>query len=162
TLDEVSGTDPIIAQPDPQWIPTVGVAEPIGWGEDQAPEAAEGLEVNRFAEGLVHPRVIYTMPNGDVLVAESNAPERIVAGGNAITNWIAGLLFSRAGAAVPSPNKLVLLRHADGDGAAEERHTLRSDLSSPSDIAWHDGQLYVANHEAVPPFTYDESATAAT
>jgi len=160
TLDEVSGTDPIIAQPDPQWIPTVGVAEPIGWGEDQAPEAAEGLEVNRFAEGLVHPRVIYTMPNGDVLVAESNAPERIVAGGNAITNWIAGLLFSRAGAAVPSPNKLVLLRDADGDGVAEERHTLRGDLSSPSGIAWRDGKLYVANHDAVLRFDYEEGATA--
>lgn len=162
TVDEVSGTDPIIAEPDPQWIPTVGVAQPIGWGEDGAPEAAEGLVVNRFAEGLEHPRVIYTMPNGDVLVAESNAPERVVAGGNAITNWIAGLLFSRAGAAVPSPNKLVLLRDADGDGVAEERHTLRSDLSSPSGIAWHDGQLYVANHDAVLRFTYEEGATALT
>ena len=162
TVDEVSGTDPIIAEPDPQWIPTVGVAQPIGWGEDGAPEAAEGLVVNRFAEGLEHPRVIYTMPNGDVLVAESNAPERVVAGGNAITNWIAGLLFSRAGAAVPSPNKLVLLRDADGDGVAEERHTLRSDLSSPSGIAWHEGQLYVANHDAVLRFTYEEGATALT
>src|SRR5690606_27597624 len=106
------------------------------------------------------PRVIYTMPNGDVLVAESNAPERIVAGGNAITNWIAGLLFSRAGAAVPSPNKLVLLRDADGDGVAEERHTLRGDLSSPSGIAWRDGKLYVANHDAVLRFDYEEGATA--
>ena len=65
------------------------------------------------------------MPNGDVLVAETNAPARIVAGGSAVTNWIAGLLFSRAGAAVPSPNKLVLLRDADGDGVAEQRFVLR-------------------------------------
>ena len=100
------------------------------------------------------------MPNGDVLVAESNAPGRIVAGGNALTNWIAGLLFSRAGAAVPSPDKLVLLRDADGDGVAEERHTLRSDLASPSGIAWRDGKLYLANHDAVLRFDYAEGATA--
>ena len=109
SLEEVTGTDPVIAEPDAQTIPTVDVAAPVGWAEGQAPEAAQGLAVNRFAEGLEHPRVIYPMPNGDILVAESNAPERIVAGGNALTNWIAGLLFSRAGADVPSPNKLVLL-----------------------------------------------------
>ena len=99
------------------------------------------------------------MPGGDILVAEANAPERILGGGNAITNWIAGLLFSRAGAAVPSPDKLLLLRDADGDGVAEERHTLRSDLSSPSGIAWRDGKLYVANHDAVLRFDYAEGAT---
>ena len=75
--EQVTGTDPVIAAPDAQTIPTVAVAEPIGWDEGEAPEAAAGLEVNRFAEGLEHPRVIYAMPNGDILVAESNAPERI-------------------------------------------------------------------------------------
>jgi len=160
TVAQVTGTDPLLAEPDEQTIPTVAVAEPIGWPDGAAPEAAEGLAVNRFAEGLEHPRVIYAMPNGDVLVAESNAPERIVAGGNAITNMIAGFLFRRAGAAVPSPNKLVLLRDADGDGVAEARHTLRGDLASPSGIAWHDGNLYVANHNAVLRFDYEEGATA--
>jgi glucose/arabinose dehydrogenase len=159
SVEDVTGTDPVIAAPDEQTIPTVAVAKPIGWADGQAPEAAEGLTVNRFAEGLEHPRVIYPMPNGDILVAESNAPERVLGGGNAVTNWIAGILFSRAGAAVPSPNKLVLLRDADGDGVAEERHTLRSDLASPSGIAWHDGKLYVANHNAVLQFDYAEGAT---
>lgn len=162
SVDEVSGSDPLIAAPDAQTIPTVQVAKPVGWGEGEAPAAAEGLAVNRFAEGLEHPRVIYTMPGGDVLVAESNAPGRIVAGGNAVTNWVAGLLFSRAGAAVPSPNKLVLLRDADGDGVAEARHVLRDDLSSPSGIAWRDGKLYVANHDAVLRFDYAEGATVLT
>ena len=160
SVEQVTGSDPLIAEPDAQTIPTVAVAEPVGWADGEAPEAAEGLQVNRFAEGLEHPRVIYAMPNGDVLVAESNAPGRIVAGGNALTNWIAGLLFSRAGAAVPSPDKLVLLRDADGDGVAEERHTLRSDLASPSGIAWRDGKLYLANHDAVLRFDYAEGATA--
>jgi glucose/arabinose dehydrogenase len=118
--------------------------------------------VNRFAEGLEHPRVVYAMPNGDILVAESNAPGRVVTGGNAITNWIAGLLFSRAGASVPSPDKLVLLRDDNGDGVAEERHELRRDLSSPSGIAWRDGKLYVANHDAVLRFDYPEGATTLT
>jgi len=162
TLEQVTGTDPLLAEPDPQTIPTVGVATPIGWAEGAAPEAAEGLQVTRFAEGLEHPRVIYAMPNGDILVAESNAPARVVTGGNPITNAIAGFLFRRAGAAVPSPNKLVLLRDADGDGMAEIRRELRNDLSSPSGIAWHDGKLYVANHDALLRFDYAEGADALT
>ena len=161
TVEQVSGTDPLLAEADPQTIPTVQVAKPIGWPDGAAPEAAEGLVVTRFAEGLEHPRVIYAMPNGDILVAESNAPERVVAGGG-LTNLVAGFLFRRAGAAVPSPDKLVLLRDADGDGVAEARHTLRSDLASPSGIAWHDGKLYVANHDAVLSFDYEEGATTLT
>ena len=161
TLAQVTGTDPLLAEPDEQTIPTVQVAEPIGWPDGAVPDAAEGLAVNRFAEGLEHPRIIYAMPNGDVLVAESNAPERVVAGGG-LTNLVAGFLFRRAGAAVPSPNKLVLLRDGDGDGMAEARHVLRDDLSSPSGIAWHDGTLYVANHDAVLAFDYAEGATALT
>lgn len=161
TLEETSGTDPILADPDPQFIPTVGVARPIGWGEDGAPEAAEGLVVTRFAEGIEHPRVMYTMPNGDVLVTLTNAPVRPIAGGW-LTNFVAGILFSRAGAAVPSPNQLVLLRDADSDGVAEERHVLRADLDSPSGIAWHDGQLYVSNHDEVLRFAYAEGATSVT
>ncbi|AKH43344.1 glucose/arabinose dehydrogenase [Altererythrobacter atlanticus] len=155
SVEDVTGTDPLLAEPDPQTIPTVAVAKPVGWGEDGAPQAAEGLQVNRFAAGLEHPRIIYAMPNGDIIVAESNAPERVVAGGG-ITNFIAGILFSRAGASVPSPDKLVLLRDADGDGVAEGRHVLRDDLSSPSGIAWREGKLYVANHDAVLRFDYAE------
>jgi glucose/arabinose dehydrogenase len=158
TVDEASGTDPVLAAPDPQWFPTVGIAKPIGWGEDGAPAAAEGLVVNRFADGLEHPRVIYTMPGGDVLVTLSNAPERPLAGGW-LTNLVAGFLFAEAGADVPSPNKLVLLRDADGDGVAEERHVLRDDLDSPSGIAWNDGDLYVANHDEILRFDYAEGAT---
>jgi glucose/arabinose dehydrogenase len=158
---EVSGTDPLLAEPDEQTIPTVQVAEPIGWPDGAAPDAAEGLAVNRFAEGLEHPRVIYAMPNGDILVAETNAPERPIAGGG-ITNLVAGFLFRRAGAAVPSPNRLVLLRDANADGVSEARHVLRDDLASPSGIAWHDGTLYVANHDAVLAFDYAEGATALT
>lgn len=161
-LEATTGTDPTLAAPDEQLFPTVGVASPIGWGEGQAPEAAPGLTVNRFAEGLDHPRVLYTLPNGDVLVTLTNAPDRPVTGGF-FTNLVAKLLFSKAGAAVPSPNLLVLLRDADQDGTAEERHVLRTaDLSSPSGIAWHDGKLYVANQDALLRFDYALGSNAVT
>jgi glucose/arabinose dehydrogenase len=162
TLAQVTGADPLLAEPDPQTIPTVDVAKPIGWADGAAPKAAAGLAVNRFAEELEHPRIIYPMPNGDILVSESNAPSRIVAGGGGITNFIAGLLFARAGASVPSPNKLVLLRDADGDGVAEERHELRTGLDSPGGLAWQDGKLYVADHNALLRFDYAEGDTAIT
>ena len=159
TVEEVTGTDPVLAEQDPQTIPTVGVAKPIGWEEGEVPDAAEGLVVTRFAEGLIHPRILYTLPNGDVLAAEANAPERVVAGGG-ITNFIAGLLFARAGAGVPSPDKLTLMRDADGDGVAEETFTLREDLASPGGMAWHDGTLYVANHNEVLAFPYELGTTS--
>lgn len=158
-LAETTGTDPVLAQPDDQTIPTVEVARPIGWGDDGAPQAAEGLVVNRFAEGLEHPRVLYTLPNGDVLVTLTNAPERPLAGGW-LTNLVAGFLFSRAGAAVPSPNELVLLRDGDSDGVAEEQHVLRDDLDSPSGIAWRDSQLFIANHDELLQFAYELGATS--
>jgi glucose/arabinose dehydrogenase len=159
-LEEVTGTDPKLAEPDPQTVPTVVIARPIGWAADAEPEAAQGLQVTRFAEGIEHPRVVYTLPNGDVLVSLSNAPERILGGGNWFTNWIAGYLFSAAGAAVPSPNQVVLLRDADGDGVAETRSVLRQNLASPSGLGYYDGKLYIANHDAVLEFDYELGATA--
>lgn len=158
SLEETTGTDPVLAEPDVQRIPTVKVARPVGWADGQAPQAARGLVVNRFAEGLEHPRVLYALPNGDILVTLTNAPERPLAGGW-LTNLVAGFLFRRAGAAVPSPDQLVLLRDGNGDGVAEERHVLRDDLASPSGIAWHDGRLFVANHDALLAFDYQPGAT---
>ncbi len=157
SLEETSGIDPVLAEPKDEWFPTIAVARPIGWGDDGKPEAAEGLDVIRFAEGLDHPRVIYTMPGGDVLVTLTRAPDSEISD-NWLTNFVAGILFSRAGASGQSPNQLVLLRDGDGDGVAEERHILRDDLDSPSGIAWHDGSLYVANHDELLRFDYEEGA----
>ncbi len=162
TLEETTGAEPTLAAPDPQMVPTVEIAKPIGWAADAAPQAAEGLVVNRFAEGLDHPRVIYAMPNGDILVTLTRAPEGEVSGGW-LTSFIAGILFSEAGSAGSSPNQLVLLRDTDEDGVADERHILREDdLDSPSGIAWADGKLYIANHDAVLRFDYEEGANAVT
>jgi glucose/arabinose dehydrogenase len=158
SVADVTGADPKLHDPDPQVIPTVGIAKPIGWKAGQAPKAADGLAVSRFAEGLEHPRTLYALPNGDILVAESNAPARIVAGGNWLTNLVAGYLFSAAGADVPSPDKIVLLRDADGDGVAETKEVLREHLASPSGMAWRDGKLYVADHDALLQFDYQLGA----
>ena len=160
TLDETTGTDPVLAEPDPETIPTIGAVEVTGWGEGEAPQPADGLTVNRFAQGLDHPRVIYAMPNGDILVTQSNRPGALH--GGAIANFFADLMFDRLGATAPSPDQLILLRDADGDGVAEETHVLRDDLASPSGIAWADGKLYLANHDAVLRFDYEEGATSLT
>jgi len=157
TLEETSGTDPVLAEPDPETIPTLGGVEVTSWGEGEAPQPADGLVVNRFAEGLDHPRVIYAMPNGDILVTQSNRPGSL--DGGVVKNFVAELMFKRLGAAVESPDQLILLRDADGDGVAEEKHVLRDDLASPSGIAWADGKLYLANHDAVLRFDYDEGAS---
>lgn len=160
SLEDTSGTDPVLAEAESETIPTVGIAEPIGWGEDGTPEAADGLVVNRFAEGLEHPRVLHTLPNGDVLVTLTNRPQGEGGDSGGIGSWIrdtvAGWLFSRAGAAVPTPNQLVLLRDANEDGVAEQQFVIREeDLDSPSGIAWQDGDLYIANHDEILRFDYE-------
>ncbi len=159
TLDvaAVTGTDPVLEEPKAEAIPTVNIAEPVGWAADEVPAAAQGLAVTRFAEGLDHPRVMYTMPNGDVLVTLTRGPSSGDGGG--ITAWIANLLMSRAGATGPSPNKLVLLRDTDGDGSADVRQVLRDDLDSPSGIAWNDGMLFIANHDELLKFPYAMGGT---
>ena len=164
SVDEVAGTDPILEAPEAESFPTVAIAKPVGWGADELPEPAPGLSVNRFAEGLDHPRVLYALPNGDVLVTLTRAPasededDGLMA---SIRGWIAGFLFSEAGAAGVSPNQVVLLRDADNDGVAEIKQTLLSDgLDSPSGMSWHDGTLYVANHNAVLAWDYELGTNA--
>lgn len=158
SVEEVAGTDPVLQEGDPQTFPTVKIAEPVGWAPGEVPAAAAGLEVVRFAEGLDHPRVLYALPNGDVLVTLTRAPAR--QGGNdgimgTIRGWIEGFLFAKAGSAGESPDKIVLLRDADGDGTAETQLViLEEGLESPSGMSWRDGTLYVANHNAVLAFPY--------
>jgi glucose/arabinose dehydrogenase len=159
SVDEVTGTDPILAEANEESFPTVQVAKPVGWKEGEAPVAADGLQVQRFAQGLDHPRVLYALPNGDVLATLTRAPAGAMEGDGGImatvTGWIASLLFSEAGAGGDSPNQIVLLRDANGDGVAETQQTLLEGLDSPSGMAWRDGKLYVANHNAVLAFDYE-------
>lgn len=157
-MDKVTGKDPLLEEEfDTQTIPTVAIAETVGWGKGQAPKSVQGLSVTRFAEGLDHPRTMLSLPNGDVIVALTNSPPRNGPGG--ITGFVMNYFLDKAGAGAPSPNKLVLLRDADGDGRAEQRFVLKEGLDSPSGLALGDGRLYVSNHDALLSFPYQTGQT---
>jgi glucose/arabinose dehydrogenase len=155
----VQGDRPDITAPRVQTIPTVKVADVVGWPAGTTPTAAAGLRVAAFAEGLDHPRWIYTLPNGDVLVAETNSPPR---DGGGIQGWVMGLLMGKAGASVPSANRITLLRDTDGDGVADVRSAFMTGLNSPFGMALMDGQLYVANTDALVRVAYTEGVTKIT
>ena len=147
------GPNPELPAPQRTWLPTVVTAPARGWPEGAAPEAASGLQVSAFATGLSHPRWLSVLPNGDVLVAESNAPkrpereERLGLKGQVMT-----CVMKRAGAGVPSADRITLLRDADGDGRAERRSVFLASLHSPFGMALVGDQLYVANTDAVLEF----------
>lgn len=158
---EVTGTDPVLDEPDAETFPTVGIAEPVGWAQGAAPTAAAGLAVTRFAEGLNHPRTMLTLPNGDVLVSLTGAPRVAPPGKKSwVEEKVAGVLFKRAGASVPSSNQVVLLRDADGDGRAEGRFVLGGAFDAPSGLAWANDVLFVANHDSVWAWPYKLGETA--
>ena len=121
------------------------------------PTPASGLTVTALAKGLDHPRWLFVLPNGDVLVAETNAPERPERKGS--KTFVMNMVMKRAGAAVPSANRITLLRDADGDGVAETRTVFLKDLNSPFGMALIGNNLYVANTDAVVRFPYKEGAT---
>lgn len=154
------GPQPELKAPSKTLIPTVNIAKATGWPAGVMPTAAAGLEVNAFATALDHPRWVYVLPNGDVLVAESNAPAKPDAGG--IRNWIQSKVMARAGAGVPSANRITLLRDADGDGVAELKTVFLKNLHSPFGMALVGDMLYVANADAIVRFDYKEGATEIT
>ena len=155
------GPNPTLPQPTETTIPTVKIAKATGWPEGVKPKPAAGLAVTAFATGLDHPRWILSLPNGDVLVAESNAPERPEQG-TGIKGMIMKAVMKRAGAGVPSANRITLLRDGDGDGVAETRSVLLKDLNSPFGMALVGDTLYVANTDAVMRFPYREGVTEIT
>lgn len=154
------GTGPRPALPSPQTslIPTVNVAKAVGWLGGSSPVAAAGLRVQAFAGALSHPRWMHVLPNGDVLVAETNAPVR-PEDGRGIRGWFMRQFMKKAGAAVPSADRITLLRDTDGDGVADLRTVFAQGLHSPFGMALIDSMLYVANTDAVIRFRYHEGAT---
>jgi glucose/arabinose dehydrogenase len=155
------GTNPRLVDPEPETIPSVAFAKTVGWAPGQAPIPAPGLAVNRWAEGLDHPRTMITLPNGDVLVAETDGPAVATSGG--VTGFFQRKAIHFVGAGRPSPNAVLLLRASPGVGKADQRYVLRHDgLNSPSGMAWGNGTLYIANHDAVLAFPYQLGETALT
>jgi glucose/arabinose dehydrogenase len=155
------GPAPELPSPAHSLIPTVKVADATGWPAGAVPTAAEGLTVAPFATGLDHPRWLDVLPNGDVLVAETNAPARPKEG-KGLKAWFMKMFMKKAGAAVPSANRITLLRDADGDGVAETRSTFLSGLNSPFGMALVGDDFYVANTDAVVRFPYQAGETAIT
>jgi glucose/arabinose dehydrogenase len=155
-IEKLQGPTPEFGEPREQIIPTIRVAEVDRWKAGEAPKAAKGLVVERFAEGLDHPRNMITLPNGDVLVAETNSPPRKSSG---ITAWFEKRIMSKAGAVTPSANRITLLRDVDGDGKAEVKSALIEGLNSPFGMALIGDTLYVANTDALLAFPYKEGDT---
>lgn len=155
------GPRTVLPAPDKQTIPTVNVAPAVGWPPGATPTPAAGLRVQAFASGLEHPRWLYVLPNGDVLVAESNAPPKPGEKGG-IRNWVMKRTMKKAGSGVPSANRIHLLRDADGDGIAELRQVFLSNLVSPFGMALIGDQLYIANADAIVRVPYQTGQTRIT
>src|SRR3990167_620909 len=152
------GPKPTLPAPQRTLIPTVNIAPAKGWPPDAMPQAAPGTRVNAFASGLDHPRWLFVLPNGDVLVAETNAPPK-PEDAKGIKGWLTGLVMKRAGAAVLSANRITLLRDTDGDGVADQRSALLERLNSPFGMALVGNVLYVATSDAVLRFAYTTGDT---
>jgi len=157
---EIAGTGPrpSLPEPNPSLIPTVNIAPAKGWPADGAPTGAAGLRVTALARDLAHPRWLHVLPNGDVLVAETAAPERPEEG-KGLRGKVMMMAMKKAGSVVPSANRVTLLRDADGDGVAEVRAALVEGLNSPFGMAVVGDTLYVANTDSVVKLPYREGAT---
>jgi glucose/arabinose dehydrogenase len=160
-----TGLRPNFVAPQSSLIPTVNIAPAIGWPSGGKPSPATGLQVNAFASGLNHPRWLASLPNGDLLVAESNAPPKSKDGQSLkdrLLGWVTGWIMSRAGASEPSANRVTLLRDSDGDGVADFQSVLLEGLNSPFGMVLLGKELYVANTDAIVKFEYKPGDTQLT
>jgi len=153
------GPDPNLPAPVERMIPTVKVAKVKRWAGDATPVPADDLRVVAFARDLDHPRWIYVLPNGDVLVAETNAPPRPKESQDGLRAKVMASMMDKAGAATPSADRITLLRDADGDGVAEIRTQFLTGLYSPFGMALVGDTFYVANADALVSFPYKEGDT---
>jgi len=155
------GPQPTLPPPRQTLIPTVHIAPAKGWPPGVTPLAAPGMGVTAFARDLDHPRWLYVLPNGDVLVAETNAPPK-PDDAKGIKGWFSKVVMKRAGAGVPSANRITLLRDTDGDGVADQRFVLLEGLNSPFGMALVGHALFIANSDAVLRFPYTDGDTRIT
>ncbi len=157
-VSDGTGPSPQLPEPNKTLIPTVNIAPAIGWPQGAKPVAATGTQVAAFAEDLDHPRWLYVLPNGDVLVAETAAPPK-PEDGNGIRGWVMKKVMGRAGSTVPSPNRITLLRDKDHDGFAETRTVFLQNLNSPFGMTLVGNDLYVADTDTLLRFHYENGDT---
>lgn len=153
------GQNPTLVEPSSRILPMVNIAPAVGWPQGVMPTAPQGFTVQAFASGLDHPRWLYRLPNGDVLVAETNAPPKPEDKQGGIRGWVMGLVMKRAGAAPASANRISLLRDADGDGVAETKTAFMENLMSPFGMALVGDRLFIANADAVVSVPYQTGQT---
>ncbi|CAI8939708.1 L-sorbosone dehydrogenase [Pseudomonas sp. IT-P74] len=157
-VSDGTGPSPRLPEPNKTLVPTVNIAPAIGWPQGAKPVAATGTQVAAFAEDLDHPRWLYVLPNGDVLVAETNAPPK-PEDGKGIRGWVMKKVMGRAGARVPSANRITLLRDKDHDGVAETRTVFVQNLNSPFGMTLVGNDLYVADTDRLLRFHYESGDT---
>ena len=157
-VSDGTGPSPRLPEPNKTLVPTVNIAPAIGWPQGAKPVAATGTQVAAFAEDLDHPRWLYVLPNGDVLVAETSAPPK-PEDGKGIRGWVMKKVMGRAGARVPSANRITLLRDKDHDGVAETRTVLLQNLNSPFGMTLVGNDLYVADTDRLLRFHYESGDT---
>lgn len=153
------GPDPVLPEPRQYLLPPVRVPQAIGWAAGETPTVAAGLRIQAMASGLRHPRVVYPLPNGDILVVESNGP-----GSQPFRpkDYLSGAVKARAGQSDRGGNRITLLRDADGDGVTELKTVLLDQLHSPFGVAWVADTLYVANTDAILAFPFTPGQTKIT
>jgi hypothetical protein len=160
-VSDGTGPHPKLPPPNKSLVPTVNVVTAKGWSGGATPVAVEGTTVVAFARDLDHPRWLQVLPNGDVLVAETNAPPR-PEDGKGLKGWFFKRYQKKAGGAVPSANRITLLRDTNGDGVADARFVFLKNLHSPLGMALAGDVLYVANSDAVMKFPYSPGQTEIT
>ena len=160
-INDSYGSQPHLPKPKSSLLPTVNIAPAKGWPEGKMPTTATGLKVQAFAKGLQHPRWLYVLPNGDVLVAETDAPPK-PDDSKGIKGKIMKWVMQRAGSSHPSANRISLLRDSNGDGVAEQKIVFLQNLNSPFGMALVGNMLYVANTDALMRFPYQNGATQIT
>jgi glucose/arabinose dehydrogenase len=160
------GPDPVLPEPQPGLIPDLKVAEVIGWEDGQTPTVPDGLVVTAYAQDLVNPRTVHTLPNGDVLVVQSKAPpdKPLNRPKDIVRGWIMSMAAggSGGGGEEKETNLITLLRDTNRDGTVDERSDLLTGLTSPFGVAWHDGTLYVAAADAILSYPYELGETSIT
>lgn len=154
------GPDPQLPEPHQYLFPPMHLADVVGWKDGETPTVPEGFKIEALATGLQHPRALYTLPNGDVLVVESKSPalDPVKRPKDLVMGWIESLTTSSGGDAGPS-NRITLLRDADGDGKPEVRETFLDHLYSPFGVALVGSDLYVANTDAIMHYAYHDGDT---
>ena len=157
-IEAGTGPSPTLPPPHETILPTLNIAPAKGWATGITPIASQSLAVNEFAGGLDHPRWLMVLPNGDVLVAETNAPPK-PEDGKGIRGWVQKQVMKEAGSITPSANRITLLRDTKGSGTADFRSVFLDGLNSPFGMALIGGSLYIADTDAVLKFPYHDGDT---